>query len=81
MKEEITKLLIEHGERPEAAKSEALESAAELLAGSPLETRLDEILGKVTNLEESFTKITALEESIEKITKLFEKGGFLSGNE
>ena len=42
------------------------EKTVELMSGSPLEMKLEEVLGKVTTMESAMTKMTAL----------FEEGAF-----
>ena len=59
MEEEI-KLEFPRGEKPQEGKTEMAEETVELMSGSPLEMKLEEILGKVTVMESAMTKMSAL---------------------
>lgn len=59
MEEEI-KLELPRGEKPQEGKMETAEETMELMSGSPLEMKLEEILGKVTVMESAMTKMSAL---------------------
>lgn len=59
MEEEI-KLEFPRGEKPQEGKTETAEKTLELMSGSPLEMKLEEVLGKVTAMESAMTKMTAL---------------------
>ena len=59
MEEEI-KLEFPRGEKPQEGKTETAEETMELMSGSPLEMKLEEILGKVTVMESAMTKMSAL---------------------
>lgn len=59
MEEEI-KLEFPRGEKTQEGKTEMAEETVELMSGSPLEMKLEEILGKVTVMESAMTKMSAL---------------------
>ena len=59
MEEEI-KLEFPRGEKPLEGKTETAEKTLELMSGSPLEMKLEEILGKVTIMESAMTRMSAL---------------------
>lgn len=59
MEEEI-KLEFPRGEKPQEGKTETAEETMELMSGSPLKMKLEEILGKVTVMESAMTKMSAL---------------------
>lgn len=59
MEKEI-ELELPRGEKPKEGKTEMAEKTVELMSGSPLEMKLEEVLGKVTAMESAMTKMTAL---------------------
>ena len=59
MEEEI-KLEFPRGEKPQEGKTETAEKTLELMSGSPLEMKLEEILGKGTIMESAMTRMSAL---------------------
>ena len=59
MEKEI-ELELPRGEKQKKKKTEMAEKTVELMSGSPLEMKLEEVLGKVTAMESAMTKMTAL---------------------
>ena len=55
MEKEI-ELELPRGEKPKEGKTEMAEKTVELMSGSPLEMKLEEVLGKVTAMESAMTK-------------------------
>jgi len=58
--EEEIKLEFPRGEKPQEGKTETAEKTLELMSGSLLEMKLEEILGKVTIMESAMTRMSAL---------------------
>ena len=58
--EKEIELELPRGEKPKEGKTEMAEKTVELMSGSPLEMKLEEVLGKVTAMESAMTKMTAL---------------------
>ena len=59
MEEELI-LQISTGETDGEGKNETAESSADVVSGSPLEEKVEEILVKLTSMETAITKMTGL---------------------
>ncbi len=59
MEEEII-LQISTGDEDGEGKTETAEASADVVSGSPLEEKVEEILTKLTSMETAITKMTGL---------------------
>ena len=59
MEEELI-LQISLGEEDDAGQTESAEATADVVSGSPLEEKVEEILTKLTSMETAMTKMTRL---------------------
>ncbi len=59
MEEEFI-LQISQGEEDDAGQTETAEASADVVANSPLEEKVEEILTKLTSMETAITKMTGL---------------------
>ena len=59
MEEELI-LQISQGEEDDAGQTESAEATADVVSGSPLEEKVEEILTKLTSMETTITKMTGL---------------------
>ncbi len=59
MEEEMI-LQITQGETDEEGRTETAESSADIIIGSPLEEKVEEILTKLTSMETAMTRMTGL---------------------
>lgn len=73
MEKEI-ELELPRGEKSKEGKTEMAEKTVELMSGSPLEMKLEEVFEM--KLEEVLGKVTAMESAMTKMTALFEGGAF-----
>ena len=53
-------LQISQGEEDDAGQTESAEATADVVSGSPLEEKVEEILTKLTSMETAMTKMTRL---------------------
>lgn len=58
--EEALILQISQGEEDDAGQTESAEATADVVSGSPLEEKVEEILTKLTSMETAITKMTEL---------------------
>lgn len=59
MEEELI-LQISQGEEDDAGQTESAEATTDVVSGSPLEEKVEEILTKLTSMETAMTKMTRL---------------------
>ena len=53
-------LQISQGEEDDAGQTESAEATADIVSGSPLEEKVEEILTKLTSMETAMTRMTGL---------------------